>query len=480
MVTTSDSTTLIPETDDNQSFLHAVTTEEFIPPTSRWISLTGFVLTGTIAIAVTMATMIKYNVTVKATATVRPLGKIPLVQSENEGTVKDILVKENQNIKKGQVIAQLDNTQQLIKKSQLQANIQQSNLQLVQIDAQVQSLNTQIAAESQSNTRAIAAAEAELARNQREYQDRKITTQTELLAAEAQLQKEQADLQKAEADSEFAISEKNRYQILATKGAISQNEFDKKLLAVKQNQSSVAVVQKSVNIAIARIKSAEATINPSNATVDIASERIAQEKAKGEALIATLTKEKQALNQRRVEMLNQIRQAQKELQQVDTQLEKNLIRATSDGIILKLDLRNPGQVLRAGEPIAQIIPQNADAVIKAMVPTNDVKKVMVGQDVQLRFEACSYPDYGTLKGVVTTVSPDAISPQNNTGEVTSQSENSNGSYFEATIKPKNLSFGKNNKHCRIQAGMKATADIISKQETALEFLLRKARLITDL
>lgn len=468
-------------TEDNKhEFLRPVTSEEFIPPTSGWISLAGFALTGTIAIAVTMASLIKYNVTVKATAKVRPVGEIRLVQPEIEGTVKDILVKENQNIKKGQVIAQLDDTQQQIKKSQLQANIQQSNLQLVQIDAQVQSLNTQIAAESQSITTAIVAAEADLARNQREYEDRKITTQTELLAAEAQLQKEQADLQKAEADLEFAISEQNRYQVLVTQGAISQNEFDKKLLAVKQNKSAVLAVKKSVNIAIARIKSAEAIINPSNATVDIAFSRIAQEKAKGEATIATLRKEKQALIQRRVEMLNQIRQAQKELQQVDTQLQKNLIRATSDGIILKLDLRNPGQVLRPGDAIAQIIPQNADAVIKAMVPTNDVAKVIVGQTVQLRFEACSYPDYGTLKGVVTAVSPDAISPQNNSGEATQQSANSNGSYFETTIKPENLSFGKANKHCRIQAGMKATADIISKQETALEFLLRKARLITDL
>lgn len=480
MVTIPTSKSLIPATDDKQEFLRPVTSEEFIPPTSRWISITGFVLTGTIAIAVTMASTIKYNVTVKAAATVRPVGNIRLVQSENEGTVKSILVKENQNIKKGQLIAQLDNTQQRIKKGQLQGNIQQSNLQLVQIDAQVQSLNTQIAAESQSNTRAIAAAEAELARNQREYQDRKITTQTELLAAEAQLQKEQADLEKAKADLEFAVSEKNRYQTLVNKGAISKNEFDKKLLAVKQNKSSVAAVEKSVNIAIARRKSAKATINPSNATVDIASQRIAQEKAKGEAIIATLKKEKQALIQRRVEMLNQLRQAQKELQQIDTQLEKNLIKATSDGIILKLDLRNPGQVLRAGEAIAQIIPQNANAVIKAMITTSDVKKVTVGQNVQLRFEACSYPDYGTLKGVVTTVSPDVISPQNNPHGVTPQSNNSNSNYFETTIKPKNLSFGKGNKHCRIQVGMKATADIISKEETALEFLLRKARLITDL
>ena len=76
MVTIPTSKSLIPATDDKQEFLRPVTSEEFIPPTSRWISITGFVLTGTIAIAVTMASTIKYNVTVKAAATVLPVGSI--------------------------------------------------------------------------------------------------------------------------------------------------------------------------------------------------------------------------------------------------------------------------------------------------------------------------------------------------------------------------------------------------------------------
>nr|WP_272819403.1 biotin/lipoyl-binding protein [Scytonema hofmannii] len=217
-----------------------------------------------------MAWTIKYNVTVKAAATVRPAGELRVVQPEIEGAIKTILVKENQSVIKGQIIAQLDNSQQEIKKSQLQGNIQQLNLQIVQINAQIQSLNTQILAEEQSINRAIVAAEAELARNQREHEDRKITTQTELLAAEAQLQKEKADLQKAQADLGFAQLEANRYQILLKSSAISANEFDKKLLAVKQAKSALASMQKTVDIALARRKSSQTALNPSNATVAIA------------------------------------------------------------------------------------------------------------------------------------------------------------------------------------------------------------------
>lgn len=112
--------------------------------------IAGFVLTGTVVIAAIMSYIIEYNVTVKASGIVRPVGELRLVQPEIEGVVKNILVKENQSVRKGQVIAELDDTQQQIKKSQLQGNIQQTNLQIIHLDTQIQSLNTQIAAEEQS------------------------------------------------------------------------------------------------------------------------------------------------------------------------------------------------------------------------------------------------------------------------------------------------------------------------------------------
>jgi HlyD family secretion protein len=48
------------------------------------------------------------------------------------------------------------------------------------------------------------------------------------------------------------------------------------------------------------------------------------------------------------------------------------------------------------------------------------------------------------------------------------------------VKPASLQFGQGRHQCYLQSGMEVKADIISKQETALEFMFRKARLITDL
>ncbi|MGH1393168.1 MAG: HlyD family secretion protein, partial [Trichormus sp.] len=384
----------------NQKLLPPVQSEDYLPPISPWTSLAGIFLIASVATGISLSSWIKYNVTVKAAAAVRPTGEIRLVQPKVEGTVKSILVKENQVVKRGDVIAYLDDEQLQIQKSQRQDNIQQGKLQLIQIDAQIRNLDSQIIAETTIAQRAILAAKADLTRNQREYQEKQVSTSSELIAAQANLEKAQADLQKAQADLSFAKVDRDRYEQLTKIGAIGGREFEQKKLVVEQTKAILEATKKSVDIAQAKVKSAKVTINPTDATVAIAQERIAQETARGEATIATLKKEKQALIQRRIEIQNQIGQSQKELQQIVNQLQDTILRASSDGIILKLNLRNPGQVLRASEAVAEIAPNYAPLIIKAVIPTQEIKNVALGQTAQMRINACPYPDYGTLKGVV--------------------------------------------------------------------------------
>jgi HlyD family secretion protein len=461
----------------NQELNSVIENDNSLPPVSLWTSLAGVFLIGTVITSISLSSWVKYNVTVKAAAIVRPIGETRIVQSKIEGTIKSIEVKENQVVKKGDIIALLDTEPLLIKKSQLEENIQQSKLQIFQIYAQTRSLNNQIMAEKKVIERIISSAKEDVLKNQREYQDRKINTDTELMTAAVNIQKELVDLQKAQADLEFAKVDRDRYEQLSKIGAIGNREFEQKKLVVQQTTLTLESAKKAVDIAKIKIKSNQAAVNPTTALIKMAEERIAQESAKGEANIAALNKEKESLIQRLVEIQTQIKQSQKELQQIENQRKNSIILATSNGIIFKLNLRNSGQFLRAGESIAEVVPNSDFLVIKAMIPTAEINKIAIGQKVQLRVDACPYPDYGTAKGIVKTISPDAMTSQSKDTTTT----NSSGiSYFEATVQPESYSFGNNNRQCLLQAGMNATAEIISREETALQFMLRKARLISDL
>jgi multidrug efflux pump subunit AcrA (membrane-fusion protein) len=146
---------------------------------------------------------------------------------------------------------------------------------------------------------------------------------------------------------------------------------------------------------------------------------------------------------------------------------------------LQLKLRNPGQVVQPSEAIAQIAPVDAPMQIKAQVPARDIDKVQAGQKVQMQVSACPYPDYGTLNGTVTTVAPDALPTVRNIAP-TSTAPTPQITAYEVTIEPQTLYVGRGDRQCHLKPGMEGRADIISRRETVMQFILRKARLITDI
>ncbi len=431
----------------NLDSLHEVQGNEFLPSISPWTTIGGMFLVGTFSAAVALTTVLKYSVTVKVPATIRPAGELRIVQAATEGIVKSIEVEENQVLRKGDAIAYIDDSQLLTKKSQLQGNIQQNQLQLAQIAAQMNALEAQRLAETSLINRTIASAQADLSRNQRAYQDQQIITQAEVKEVEAGL--------------ELAREEMKRYQQLANTGAIAE-------LQVKEKEQAFIAAQ-------ARLAKSKAALNPSDASVAIATERIAQEKARGEATLATLNKERENLQSRQIEIQNQLNRDVKELQQIGMELSKTFILASESGTILNLDLRNAGQVVQPGEAVAYIAPQNAPLLIKSRVEAQDIDKVKLGQKVQMQVSACPYPDYGTLKGTITKVAPDALPAASNQAEASAA-----GAAYELTIQPQNRFVGSEARQCRLQSGMEGTADIITREETVLKFILRKARLLTDL
>ena len=463
----------------NQKLLPSIEADEFLPPISLWTSLAGIFLVGTVGSATALASWVKYDVTVKVPATVRPVGDTKLVQTLASGTVKSINIKVNQKVNKGDIIAHLDYEEIRIKNSQLQGNIQEANLQLGQINAQIKALDNQINAERLRNQTIIASSKADYARTLREHQDRKIKTQNDLRTAQANLLKAQADLRKAKTNLAFAIKERKPYINLVQQGIVPKRLLDEKELAIKQAEIAVENAQVTVDIAETNILTAKAVANPSEAVIEISKQRIAQEQAKADSTVAAFVREKKSLLQQQIQMENQIKQYKREVEKNQIQMYRNTIRATSNGIVLKLNLRNVGQVVRPGEPIAEIVPVDAPLTVKAMLPQSDIKTVQVNQKVKLRIDACPYPDYGTLKGFVSNISPDAVT-NNSAASITPGLPTGTGKLFEVTIKPESQSFGSYNLKCDLQIGMNANAQIISKEETALQYLLRKARLVTDL
>jgi HlyD family type I secretion membrane fusion protein len=437
----------------NPNLLPAIQSEELLPPVNPLVVGGGLFIVGTVFTAINLASVIKYDVTVKANATVRPTGDIRLVQAAEAGTIKQILVKGNQIVKQGDIIATIDDSQLQTKKKQLQDNIQQIKQQQSNLSVQIEQLDSQISSEKLSIEQAVAVAKDDYDRIERTFRNQQVATQADVDEAQAQLM--------------YATGALDRYQQLANTGAISIIQIEEK--------------KQLYHTAQAKLSKALAEQNPTNAILAIAQGKIIQEHEKGKAAIASLNKERQEIVRNQVELQKQISSDEKEIQQINAQLQKTAIRSPVSGTILELKLRNSGQVVNIGDEVAQIAPNMAPLIVKAKVNTEDIGKVSTcnapsfnckeGQ-VNMRVSAYPYPDYGILKGSVKSVSADTILPQANS-PVSSP-------YYEVTIQPDRLLLEKNGRDYPIQPGMEITADIISRQETALEFILRKAKLMADI
>jgi HlyD family type I secretion membrane fusion protein len=447
----------------NETFLPQIQSDEFLPPLGRWTILGGLITIAIMAIAIPLASIIKYKVTVKAPAAVRPAGELRIVQTAVEGKVTKITVRENQSVKNGDVIATVDDSRLKTKISQLQSSIQQARLQINQINAQTNALNRQMQAETNRIDRAVASAEARLGGRRREHQDRQV-----FVVAEAE--EIAANLRAAEAGLNVARSKRDRYQLVAASGALSQDQLEEAQFAAEQQAQIVEAAR-------AKLRRAKSVLNPTSAEVAIAIEQIAQEQASGQANLATLTKEREASVQQRIGLNKQLEQDIRELQQAQTDLNQTQITATANGIITKLNLRNPGQSVSAGQEIAQIVPSDAPLQIKAKVSPDDIDKVKASQMAQMRVSSCPYPDYGVLNGKVQQISKDTIKPNN---LAVSPNEKAIPTFYEVTIEPNSRALTQGNHQCLLQPGMEGSVDLVTREETVLKFMLRKARLTTDL
>ncbi len=437
---------------------------DMLPPVSKWLTWGGISVVMMVILAIPASAVFKYKTVVKAQAVVRPVGELDLVQAAVEGQIDEIFVREGQTVEQGQAIATVDRSRFEMKKNQLNTGIEQQRLQVSQLNAQTASLSSQIVAETERNQSEIAAADSELVGSQRNYRDKNVEAIT-------LVEEYQAQVRAVEATLNAARVKYKRYQSVAQAGAISQEQLSEAKLEVQRQEQELQAIR-------AKLKRANATLNPTTSEIEISQQRIEQAKKSGRATIASLNREQEALVQQRLEIEKQLDQDLEELNQLDKELTLTKITATDSGRIFQLSLRNSGQTIQSGQEIAQIIPQNSQLEMKAIVSPEDISKLEVGQKVQMRVSACPYPDYGTLQGTVSQIAGDT-NKQQQQADSSSQVETSTA-FYEVLITPNSNVFGTTEKQCSLQVGMESRADIISREETLLQFIVRKTRLTINI
>ncbi len=90
------------------------------------------------------------------------------------------------------------------------------------------------------------------------------------------------------------------------------------------------------------------------------------------------------------------------------QLNRTVLTSPMHGVVNALKVTTIGGVVRPGEEILQIIPLDEELFVEAQIAPEDIANIRPGQEATIKLTAYDYTIYGTLKGRVDVISADSF------------------------------------------------------------------------
>lgn len=291
----------------------------------------------TVTLASVESTRFARNLPVTGSVAAREL--TPVLPQSNGLQIKQILVKEGDSVKQGQVMAILDD-------SLLQDQIRQAK------------------AEVESQQAEVASREADLASSQATLE----SSRANVISSQATVQQRQADVAQAKARLREAERDYQRNQKLSNQGAISKQLFETAETNLETARETVRLREANVRSAQANVSSAQANISSAQAGVRSAIAKVNSAKAG-------------------------VRSATARVQQLKTQLGQTILRAPVSGIVAEKLARvgditgvapqtQVGTVVGGNQKLFSIIRQG-NLELQAEIPTVQLSQIKVGATAQI-------------------------------------------------------------------------------------------------
>jgi HlyD family secretion protein len=296
--------------------------------------------------------------------------------------ITQLLVKESQQVKAGQVIAILDSREKLqdsLRQAQEQVKVAQTKL-------------AQVKAGAKSGE--IVAQKATIERLQAQLQGDRISQEETIARLQAQWEgdrtAQEATIRKIQAELNNAQAEYKRYQQLYQQGAISSSSFDSKRLSLETAQQQLneakAVLNRINATGSKQVREAKVALQRINAT---GSKQIREADATLNKIVEVRPVDVQAAQAEVDNALSAVKRAQTDLKQA-------YIKAPTAGQILKIHTRVGEKMSDSG--IVDLA-QTDQMVAVAEVYQSDIGKVKTGQKAVVTSQAFN----GELRGVVSLV-----------------------------------------------------------------------------
>ncbi|PSW03944.1 HlyD family type I secretion periplasmic adaptor subunit [Photobacterium lipolyticum] len=425
------------------------------PRSSRimlWVIILFFI------IAIVWASFAKLDKVTVGAGKVIPSSQLQIVQNLEGGIVKQVLVKEGQQIEKNQKLLLIDDT---LFRSDFQERVldlagsQADSMRLrallnsVTVDKSMAKTNWQNSVTVTNQTRVFESEFAnnhpKLVRRQRnEYEDKIANLENQFSVMAEQISQKEREL----IETKYRISNLRRsYNIANKEYAITKPLADEGVVP----EIELLKLQRQLNDTKRELNSTELQIPVIDASI--------QEAVYKHIDIALkFRSEVQAELNETSDKLARLSESQVGL---EDRVNRTVVVSPVKGTIQKIHVNTVGGVIQPGMPLVEIVPSEDNLLIEAKIAPQDIGFLRPGLQAVIKFSAYDFTIYGGLNGILENISADTI-----------QDEEGN-SYYQVRIRTiQNSLTGENGDPLPIIPGMTASADIITGKRTVLEYLLK--------
>lgn len=323
-----------------------------------------------------------------------PISYTKVVQPAESGVVSEILVRDGDVVKAGQVLLRLDAR---LSNTDLQAQGQDvaiKRLTLARIAAELAAADTHsplapafTPAAGDGSPTLVAQVKAQYQARRQAYQDA--------------LEQEMQSLEKARADSDAAqqvLSKLKQTLPIYLQSAQAYEKLQKEGFVgeVAAKEKHREWLEKSQDL-----KAQESTLVSLQAA-------IAQSEKK---IVSLRSSYKSQLENERIETQTQLSKSAQELDKSAIRSGQLDIRAPTDGVVKDLSVTSRNAVVQAGALLMNIVPRAEALQAEVLLANEDAGFVVVGQKAQVKVAAFPFTKYGLLQGSVIHVGADSSDPK---------------------------------------------------------------------
>lgn len=367
------------------------------------------------------------NEVAQAQGKLMPQGDPYKVNPIEAGKVSEVLVREGETVKKGQVLMALDN-------------------ELAQHDIE-------------RFEKELTAAQTEL-------------SQTRTLLNQAKMQEQiQTTMSHWGTQAQVVESAQGQTSIRTTEALIGQLKTDS--TAQQERLDRLRPLVEAGAIAREQVFQIEQGLRDRQRTITEHEGMLAKSLGEVDRLSATLEQKREEENKTKVVSQQQTQQLEIQMSQLQakiaqnqtlleasrTKLKQRFIYSPVEGVVSTLNVRHDGEVVQLGQPIAEIGPSHQPLILSTLLPNQEAGFVKLGMSVQVKLDAYPFQEYGIIPGKVISISPDT------------ETDKQRGQVYRVEVKLEKNYVTKEGQRIPFKRGQTATAEIVTRQRRIADLLL---------